>query len=205
MAICQEYIPTEWFDNTAPAINAANLNHLEIGIKQATDCSIENSDAIDNLEQIVGTLLPSGIITAFAPNLPIPSGWAICDGNNGTPDLRDKFIYGGDGSNSGLTGGYRDGSVIDHTHIATFYGDNVPPHGHYFNPDYDVNAHVGSGQGQSQILDAGNRELISMSMEAGIVKDATPVTGTVAIHNTGDIPDDRNLPPYIVLMYIMKL
>lgn len=25
----------------------------------------------------------------------IPSGWFICDGNNGTPDLTDKFILGG--------------------------------------------------------------------------------------------------------------
>ncbi len=24
----------------------------------------------------------------------IPAGWALCDGNNGTPDLRDKFIVG---------------------------------------------------------------------------------------------------------------
>ena len=24
----------------------------------------------------------------------IPAGWALCDGNNGTPDLRDVFIVG---------------------------------------------------------------------------------------------------------------
>lgn len=24
----------------------------------------------------------------------IPAGWHLCDGNNGTPDLRDKFIVG---------------------------------------------------------------------------------------------------------------
>lgn len=24
----------------------------------------------------------------------IPDGWAVCDGTNGTPDLRDRFIYG---------------------------------------------------------------------------------------------------------------
>ena len=33
----------------------------------------------------------------------IPSGWALCDGANGTPDLRDKFILGGE--TSGATGG----------------------------------------------------------------------------------------------------
>ena len=24
----------------------------------------------------------------------IPNGWALCDGNNGTPDLRNKFVIG---------------------------------------------------------------------------------------------------------------
>ncbi|MBA7678649.1 hypothetical protein ES703_86927 [subsurface metagenome] len=24
----------------------------------------------------------------------IPAGWALCDGNNGTPDLRDCFVIG---------------------------------------------------------------------------------------------------------------
>lgn len=28
----------------------------------------------------------------------VPSGWHICDGTSGTPDLRDQFIVGGDGS-----------------------------------------------------------------------------------------------------------
>lgn len=24
----------------------------------------------------------------------IPAGWALCDGNNGTPNLQDKFVIG---------------------------------------------------------------------------------------------------------------
>jgi len=24
----------------------------------------------------------------------IPAGWLLCDGNNGTPDLRNKFVLG---------------------------------------------------------------------------------------------------------------
>lgn len=31
--------------------------------------------------------------------------WHLCDGTNGTPDLRNRFIYGGDGTNNGKTGG----------------------------------------------------------------------------------------------------
>ena len=31
--------------------------------------------------------------------------WHLCDGTNGTPSLRNRFIYGGDGTNNGNTGG----------------------------------------------------------------------------------------------------
>lgn len=31
--------------------------------------------------------------------------WHLCDGTNGTPDLRNRFIYGGGGTNNGTTGG----------------------------------------------------------------------------------------------------
>lgn len=36
----------------------------------------------------------------------IPFGWKLCDGNNGTPDLRDSFIRGAGGAIApGVTGG----------------------------------------------------------------------------------------------------
>lgn len=49
--MAQEYIPTQWVDNAAPAINAANLNHLELGIKDATDAVINNEQRLEQLEQ----------------------------------------------------------------------------------------------------------------------------------------------------------
>jgi len=36
----------------------------------------------------------------------IPAGWVLCDGLNGTPDLKDKFVFGGGGGRTiGSTGG----------------------------------------------------------------------------------------------------
>jgi hypothetical protein len=38
---------------------------------------------------------PSGMIMIWTKGLNnIPEGWALCDGNNGTPDLRGKFLLG---------------------------------------------------------------------------------------------------------------
>lgn len=44
----QEYIPIEWVNGTAPAINATNLNHSEQGIKRVTDRvkEIENGELV---------------------------------------------------------------------------------------------------------------------------------------------------------------
>jgi len=50
----------------------------------------------------------------------IPGGWALCNGDNGTPDLRDRFVVGvGTTYNPDDSGG-----AATHTH--TFTGD-----GHY--------------------------------------------------------------------------
>jgi hypothetical protein len=42
-----------------------------------------------------------------------PTGWVICDGNNGTPDLTQKFILAADNSNYYIndSGGRTDGSL----------------------------------------------------------------------------------------------
>ena len=51
--------------------------------------------------------IPSGIITMWSGTTTnIPFGWLLCNGLNGTPDLRDRFIVGaGNGYNVGTTGG----------------------------------------------------------------------------------------------------
>ncbi|MFC1767887.1 hypothetical protein ACFLZ2_05005 [Candidatus Margulisiibacteriota bacterium] len=39
--------------------------------------------------------VPSGVIVMWSGLIAsIPSGWALCDGTNGTPNLRDRFIVG---------------------------------------------------------------------------------------------------------------
>jgi len=49
MADCvNEYVPTQWVNGTAPAINAVNLNHIENGIKDTTDCLVETIEKLEN-------------------------------------------------------------------------------------------------------------------------------------------------------------
>jgi microcystin-dependent protein len=52
----------------------------------------------------------------------IPSGWALCDGSGGTPDLRDRFVVGAGSSYAvGATGGAT---------TATLSTANIPAHTH---------------------------------------------------------------------------
>jgi hypothetical protein len=49
----------------------------------------------DGSTQAAAAIIPSGIIVMWSGDPDdVPSGWALCDGNNGTPNLEDRFIYG---------------------------------------------------------------------------------------------------------------
>jgi hypothetical protein len=58
----------------------------------------------------------------------VPDGWALCDGENGTPDLRDKFIYGWtDGVDPGDTGG-----TVSHLHGVQSHTHDVQLWANYY-------------------------------------------------------------------------
>ena len=59
------------------------------------------------LVEMSGFLVPSGVILMWSGTADnIPKGWLLCDGTNGTPNLRDRFIIGAGGKYSpGATGG----------------------------------------------------------------------------------------------------
>ena len=65
----------------------------------------------------------SGMIIAWsgATNA-IPTGFVLCDGNNSTPDLRDRFIIGaGNNYSVGATGGSKDAVLVEHFHTTLNY------------------------------------------------------------------------------------
>ena len=60
--------------------------------------------------------VPTGVIVLWHGLLAaIPEGWTLCDGNNGTPDLRSKFVKGAAaGADPGATGGSATHTHDDH-------------------------------------------------------------------------------------------
>jgi len=91
----------------ASELNLADLN-------EKSHASLTNIVANQHHEPFsmpIGTILMfSG---TFVNNITI-IGWYICDGNNGTVNLINKFVRGG--ATSGATGGDDDAVVVAHTH-----------------------------------------------------------------------------------------
>lgn len=82
---------------------------------------------LDNLYPILqsgsgsGATIPTGLIAIWSGATgSIPSGWVLCNGTNGTPDLRNNFIVGAGSTYAvGATGGSADAIVVAHTHTIT--------------------------------------------------------------------------------------
>jgi hypothetical protein len=148
--------------------------------------------------------IPSGVITMwFGSIASIPSGWYLCDGTNGTPNLRDRFVVGAGTTYAvDATGGSANATLVSHTHTATV---TDPGHNHLTgNPDTTGGSYFGVAGATGG--NAGNRD----GLVGGLVNSNTYVTNTkttgvtVANSTEGSSGTNANLPPYYALAYIMK-
>ena len=78
-----------------------------------TDSANVQIATYDNLYGILGTSasttpIPAGSIIMWSGSIgAIPTGYYLCDGQNGTPDLRDRFVVGAGNTYAvGNTGGF---------------------------------------------------------------------------------------------------
>jgi hypothetical protein len=74
----------------------ANFDALFTKINQL-DAALTSANATINT--LLTSVVPAGTVVMWSGQLTaIPAGWALCNGSNSTPDLRDKFIVGAGGS-----------------------------------------------------------------------------------------------------------
>lgn len=128
-----------------------------------------------------------GIIMWSGSIVNIPNGWRLCDGNNNTPDLRDRFIVGaGSAYNVDDTGGSADAVVVSHTHTIT-------------DPGHD---HTYSGE-TTELVESGTNNITGS--EVGISSTtSTETTGITETDSEGVSGTNANLPPYYALAFIMR-
>ena len=76
----------EGLDNTSNEAVQSVASMYNSGNLTATNLNISGTTTLASLN-----LLPKGVIVAWNSEV-APAGWALCDGTNGTPDLRGRFI-----------------------------------------------------------------------------------------------------------------
>jgi len=158
------------------------------------------------LQHMENHLLPPGAIIMWSGSInDIPVGWALCDGRNGTPDLRDRFIVGAGGSyNVGDTGGadtvtLTTNQIPRHDHgSGTLTADTAGLHRHMYARPQINNIRTGSEE------EALVRVVVT---EDRVTSDAGDHTHTISGYTayTGSGQPHENRPPYYALAYIMKL
>jgi len=172
-----------------------------------------------------GTIPIGGIILWSGTIATIPDGWALCNGSNGTPNLRDRFVLGAssDGADTaypvvrpGGTGGRAD-SVM-HNHIHGFTTDPGGAHNHFDNgpgpavtqAGFDVDGN--SNSARVDINDGPPFEGIVWNISEGSHQHSGITAGSdtnpIYVGGVGAalVNDSRltNLPPYYALAYIMR-
>ena len=170
----------------------------------------------------VRSIIPTGVITMwYGSTASIPSGWYLCDGTNGTPDLRDRFVVGA-GSTYAVngTGGSANATLVSHTHTATststFTGSALGTHTHtatdsgHTHTDTGTAGVFGTTSGPDSVQNYQNTHNTGTgyaNISVAAASAGTP-SGTVATTTTnsteGSSATNANLPPYYALAYIMK-
>lgn len=153
--------------------------------------------------------VPKGsIIPWYGQIKDIPSGFALCNGSNGTPDLRDKFLVGaGTLYNLGDIGGINEVTLtaeesVSHYH---YFGYNKPSNGGQwprmredgiiprFPPNVGTTKWNGSGGGRYDGWDGGGKDYLLCNLVTSLS------------YGVDASKPHENRPPYYAVYYVMKL
>ncbi len=164
-------VPQEWTNLVARDLPTTSVSGVIVGTTVPVPGSQNNSLPIGSIVIWPGTVAS------------IPAGWQLCDGTNGTPDLRDRFVVGARQDSGGISMTNVSGSLTkiggEAKHILTIV--EMPAHSHAYNEPTFYSRY----DGHSSPLCTGTQVSNTSSMGGG------------QPHNI--------LPPYYALCFIMKI
>ena len=165
--------------------------------------------------------LPSGVIVMWSGSISaIPSGWYLCDGSNGTPNLTGKFVVHADADSGGTyapnaTGGsdsvtLSEAQLPSHSHSSgTLATASAGNHRHGLNG--------GTSGGSLKIFGTQTNRIGGIDYQAtetfytsyggyNMMENTGAHTHTMSgsTASTGSGSSHENRPPYYALAYIMK-
>ncbi len=176
-------------------------------VKVTEEGSSKNLKVEGRLKDSTGFVIPPGGIIMWS-GTDVPEGWKLCDGSNGTPDLRSRFIVGaGQGSGNddrgerltnypvNTTGGRKNhvlslGEMPSHAHTITINQDGAHSHA-MGSRGFDTSGELGA--------DGSTDDTSLKTHEAGAHSHAA------TIHSAGGDQAHENRPPFWALAFIMKM
>ena len=203
--------------NTAPEANTAltvsgRIKSTSADLGAATVTTLTASSTITGF----GTIPVGGIIMWSGST--VPTGWALCDGSQSTPDLRGRFIVGS-GAGSGLTTRSIGNTGGAETHTLSL--GNLPAHNHSFSgttstggahthPYSDVYWMENGGTTVlgTNIRGSGDTDGDNEAWEVGRTTSSAGDHNHTFSGNTGSVGDGtavNHLPPFYALAFIMRV
>lgn len=185
-------------ENTLPDILEFTGNSITQG-----DFKVALNKLILYLNEVLGAdgskAIPSGIICLWSGSVDnIPDGWALCNGENGTEDLRDKFVVGA-GRNYAVnaTGGNTSQNVnlSGNTGATTLTVNQMPSHAHSYNKSFSAASDKSTSTaapGYSSSTD----HTSDTNYTGGSGSHTHSLSGSATV---------STLPPYYAKCYIQKL
>ena len=164
---------------------------------------------INTLDTKIDNIFSTGMIMMWSGSIVnIPIGWDLCDGQNGTPDLRDRFIVGAGNTHAvGATGGADTVTLSTtqmpaHTHTGTVNSASLIGAFSTWNRAGDGPSGVFSDNGKrwNPQFSGGGGD----NSQKGINFNGNH-SHTMSIVNTGGGQAHENRPPYYALAFIIKV
>ncbi|MDD5431112.1 MAG: hypothetical protein PHP03_02720 [Candidatus Pacebacteria bacterium] len=207
-------------------------NNVGIGTTDTASYKLNISGNVSVLNKIKeggADLVPDGIIAIWSGTIAsIPAGWALCDGNNGTPDMRNRFVYGAESTiTTGNASLITASEMPSHNHTYSFSSGNESSHTHSYSATtnttgshthgYPTTDLGGSPAGRSIVMNwwpqadsnsiqdsFGTEHRHSFSGTSGTESSHTHSTPAGTSGNAGS-SSAIGLPTYYQLAFIMKL
>lgn len=183
---------------TAVTSTAEEINKLD----GFTGTASGLNTAVNHYVPSGGIILWSGAVAA------IPSGWALCNGSNGTPNLSNRFIVSiGSEYGVGATGGVNTVTLTasqmpSHTHSVNINTNSAGSHDHTIRSDHSSTSPTTAYNTRFGLING----IESVAQRGGIDAAGSHshnVSGNTGSAGSGSAHENR--PPYYALAYIMKL
>ena len=216
--LIQDVSDQKLYINGGLKIHIDNTDVLEIeqnsNINVRRNININSSNTNSYIFKGIG-MAPIGMIAMWSGDENGPGGcWVLCDGNNGTPDLRGKFIMSSTYSSTltinGETTNYSLGQTGGKQYV-TLEDEEMPSHSHHGDTQGSQHSHTielgnyddgnfTGGSGQYPPADAGGLSGGNWKTDSGGAH-----THSYTTNSSGGDLSHENRPSYYVLAFIMRI